>query len=775
MEIKKVAVIGAGVMGASIAAHISNAGVPVYLLDIVPEDAKNRNIIAETAVKKLLAAEPAPLMHKNNARLITPGNIEDHLGSLADADWVIEAVIEDPRIKKSLYQKLASACRDDCLISSNTSTLPLALLTQDLPENFRQRFMITHFFNPPRYMRLLELVAGPDTRPELVETVRRFADIKLGKDCVACKDTPGFIGNRIGVYWLQCGLLEAMDRHLTVEQADAVMTPFGIPKTGVFGLLDLVGLDLIPHILTSMAHSLPPADAFHQVNRLPDLVGNLIRDGYTGRKGKGGFYRLNETGGRRVKEAIDLETGVYRPAEKPRTDELHESVGAIARTPLQALLSGSSPVCLYAWQVWSKTLAYAAGLVPEIADDIVAVDTAMREGFNWQYGPFELLDQIGVDWFVDKLRAENREVPPILAAGQPLYRADAGQLTFTGLSGQYQPVRRAEGVLLLSDVKLRRPAVLANPSASLWDIGDGVACLEFHSKMNTLDMDTMTLIRQSIDKVNNEFSALVIHNDGENFSAGANLNLLMEAIHNSDWPAVEQLILHGQQTYQALKFAPFPVVGAPSGLALGGGCEILLHCDAIQAHAELYVGLVEVGVGLIPGWGGCKEYLRRWLKHPKRPGGPIPPVAKAFETIGMARVSKSAFEAKELLFLAHSDSISMNKNRLLADAKARALALGQDYAPPEPCVYPMPGKTARILLGMGVKALHLLGKATDYDVEVGARLAYVLSGGDSDITSPLTEGDILALEREVFVQLVQQPGTLARLDHMLKTGKPLRN
>lgn len=776
MDIKKVAVIGAGVMGASIAAHITNAGVPVYLLDIVPKDAKSRNTIAETAIKKLLEAEPAPLMHKNNVRLITPGNVEDHLNWLADVDWVIEAVLEDLQIKQSLYQKLAPVCRDDCLISSNTSTLPLALLTQGLPKSFTQRFMITHFFNPPRYMRLLELVAGPDTRPELVEMVNRFADIRLGKDCVTCKDTPGFIGNRIGVYWLQCGLLEAMDRHLGIEQADAVMTPFGIPKTGIFGLLDLVGLDLIPHILKGMELALPKADAFHQVNRLPERVASMIKDGYTGRKGKGGFYRLNKTNGKPVKEAIDLETGNYHPAEKPKTDDLHESVGAITKSPLQALLSGSGPASLYAWQVWSRTLSYASGLVPEITDDIVAVDTAMREGFNWKYGPFELLDQIGVAWFVDRLRAENREVPPLLAVKQPMYQVRSGQLTFADLSGNYQPVRRAEGVLLLSDAKLRQPAVLVNPSASLWDIGDGVACLEFHSKMNTLDMDTMTLIRQSIDKVSNEFAALVIHNDGENFSAGANLTLLMQAIHNSDWTAVEQLLLQGQQTFKALKFAPFPVVGAPSGLALGGGCEILLHCDAIQAHAELYIGLVEVGVGLVPAWGGCKEYLRRWLKLPKRPGGPIPPIVKAFETIGMAKVSKSAMEAKELLFLAHTDGVSMNKSRLLADAKARALALSQDYRPPEPSVYALPGETTRILLSMGVKALHLLGKATEYDVEVGGKLAYVLSGGhDADITSPLTEGDILALEREAFVQLVQQPGTLARLDHMLKTGKPLRN
>ena len=613
MNIAKVAVIGAGVMGASIAAHISNAGIPVYLLDIVPENAAHRSIIAETAIKKLLKTEPSPFMHKHNARLITPGNIDDHLQWLADADWVIEAVIEQPQIKKALYRKLDSVCRKDCLISSNTSTLPLHLLVDGLPDSFKERFMISHFFNPPRYMRLLELVSGPHTRPELVKALSRFADIQLGKDCIVCKDTPGFIGNRIGIYWMQCGLQEAIALDLTVEQADAVMSLFGIPKTGLFGLMDLVGLDLIPHILGSMEKALPPEDAFHQVRQLPELVQNMIAEGYTGRKGKGGFYRLNDE---HQKEAIDLNTGDYSLSEKPDLTAIQTA----KKAGFQALLSCPDLIAFYAWRVLSKTLSYAAGLIPEIADDPVAIDTAMRSGYNWQYGPFELLDQIGVDWFVDKLRAENQIAPPLLASKRPLYQVSSGQLTVADLSGRYHPVHRADGVLLLSDIKLQHPPVLTNASASLWDIGDGVACLEFHSKMNTLDKDTLTLIRQSIAKVRSEFTALVIHNDGENFSAGANLSLLVQAIHSGHWAAVTQLITEGQQTYKALKYAPFPVVGAPSGLALGGGCEILLHCDAIQAHAELYMGLVEVGVGLIPGWGGCKEYLRRRL------GGLRPPL-----------------------------------------------------------------------------------------------------------------------------------------------------
>ncbi len=773
MDIKKVAVIGAGVMGAGIAAHIANAGIPVYLLDIVPKDkdADNRNGIAESAIAKLLKAEPAAFMHKNYARLVTPGNIEDHLDWVGDVDWVIEAVLENPAIKQELYRKLDNICRPDTLISSNTSTLPLKLLTRDMPDSFKQRFMITHFFNPPRYMRLLELVSGAATRPELVATVHRFADTHLGKDSVICKDTPGFIGNRIGIYWLQCGLLEAIKLDLTVEQADAVMSaPFGIPKTGIFGLLDLVGLDLIPHILSGMKLALPKEDAFHQVNTLPPLVQTMIADGYTGRKGKGGFYRLNEISGKRVKESINLQTGGYQPSEKfalpvmPKTQD-----------ELRVFLSGDDALCRFAWQVLSNTLVYSASLIPEIADDIVAVDTAMRLGYNWKFGPFELLDKIGVAWFVDRLIAENRDVPPLLASRHSLYKVDSGKRSFVDLSGNYQPVRRTDGVLLLADIKLSAPAILENPSASLWDIGDGVACLEFHSKMNTLDMDSLALVRQSVEKVKTDFAALVIHNDADNFSAGANLTLLVQAIHSQDWPAVEQLIKQGQQTYKALKYAPFPVVGAPSGLALGGGCEILLHCDAIQAHAELYVGLVEVGVGLVPGWGGCKEYLRRWLEFARRPGGPMPGIAQAFETIGMAKVSKSAAEAKEMLFLSTTDGITMNKDRLLADAKAKALRLVPGYMPPKSSSYQLPGASARAAMDIAINNLKMAGKITDYDVEISQQLADVLSGGQCDITEPLTEEDLLNLELNAFLHLVQQPGTLARLEHLLKTGKPLRN
>lgn len=774
MNIEKVAVIGAGVMGVSIAAHISNADVPVYLLDIVPKSAddevKNRNVVAETAVKKLLKSHPAALMHKKNARLITTGNIEDHLELLSDADWVIEAVIEDLDIKRNLYRQLEKVCSSQTVISSNTSTIPLRQLVDGFSTDFQSRFIITHFFNPPRYMRLLEVVSSSKTEVKLINAVREFAEIKLGKGCVDCKDTTGFIANRIGIYWVQYGLVEAIKQGISIEEADAVIsTPFGIPKTGIFGLLDLVGLDLIPHIIESM-RQLPEQDAFYEINQIPELFSRMIADGYIGRKGKkGGFYRLSTSGGKRAKESIDLKTGDYSKSEKPSLDCLKVA----HKQGLQDFLSLDDKCSIYAWMVISKTLLYATSLVPEIADDITAVDKAMCLGYNWEYGPFELLDKIGVDWFADRIKQEGKEIPELLTSDN-FYKTDSGVLEYRTLSAAYQSVSRAEGVLLLSDVKLIKPAVLENVSASLWDVGDGVACFEFHSKMNTFDMDILSLLRESLKKVEQDFKALVIHNEADNFSAGANLSLLMFAINQGNWEGVENLIRQGQQTFMALKYAPFPVVAAPTGLALGGGCEILLHCDAIQAHAELYTGLVEVGVGLVPSWGGCKEYLRRCLQL-KIFGGPIPPVAKAFESIAMAKVSKSATEAKELLFLAKADGITMNKSRLLADAKNKSLDMSQNYVAPEKTEYKLPGKTAKVLLDMTVRGFKMVGKATAYDVVVAEKLATVLTGSDCDIMEPLTEDELLDLERKAFTEIVKQEGTLARLNHMLKTGKPLRN
>lgn len=780
MTIKKAAVIGSGVMGSGIAAHIANAGIPVYLLDIVPQAVKDnggdRSVVAKTAIEKMLKTDPAPFMHKKAAGLVTPGNIEDDLEKLADVDWIVEAVLENPKIKHDLYQKLEAVRKDGSIVSSNTSTIPLSILLEGQTERFASDFCITHFFNPPRYMRLLEVVKGPKTRQDAFDTVSAFCDRVLGKGVVECKDTPGFIANRIGTYFMAAAVNEAIDGGLTVEEADAITgRPMGIPKTGTFGLIDLVGLDLMPLISKSLLSTLPADDDYRRIHRDNALANKMIAEGYTGRKGKGGFYRQTKAAdGRRIKEAIDLTTGVYRKSEKA-------TLASASAKNLKALVETEDKGGAYAWRVLSQALSYAADLVPQIAEQITAVDDAMRLGYNWKAGPFELIDQLGTGWFAEKLTAEGKPVPHMVkvAAGRPFYKVEGSKLLFLGTDGEYAEVKRPDGVLLLTDIKRGSKPVAKNGSASLWDIGDGVLCLEFTSKMNALDQDIMGMIRKAIgligDGKSGPYKALVVHNEAPNFSVGANLGLALFAINIGLWPQIEATIAEGQQTYKALKYAPFPTVAAPSGMALGGGCEILLHSSAVQAHAETYTGLVEVGVGVLPGWGGCKEMVIRHLANKRRPGGPMPALSAAFEAISTAKVAKSAFEARDMLILRPTDGITFNKDRLLADAKAKALELAANYAPPQEPEIRLPGPTAATAFGMAVEGFAGQGKATPHDVVVSKAVAFVLSGGNTDITRVMTEDDLLTLEREGFLALTKTNGTINRIEHMLETGKPLRN
>jgi 3-hydroxyacyl-CoA dehydrogenase len=772
-EIRKAAVIGAGVMGAGIAAQFANAGVPVLLLDVVPAGASDRNALAEGAIAKMLKSEPAPFMSARAAKLVTPGNIEDHLARVAECDWIVEAVVERLDVKQELYRKLDAVRRPGTAVSSNTSTIPLALLVREQSSAFAKDFMITHFFNPPRYMRLLELVTGPATDPELALSVAAFADVKLGKSVVRCKDSPGFIANRLGVYWLQVGVVEAIDAGLTVEEADAVAgRPMGIPKTGVFGLIDLVGLDLMPHINASLTQALPADDPFQAANRELPLIARMIAEGYTGRKGKGGFYRLNRTGATKVKEAIDLSSGAYRPE---RRSEIPELAGAAKN--LRALLTSKTKFGRYAWRMLGQTLSYAASLVPEAALDVASIDAAMRLGYNWQWGPFELIDKLGAAWLAERLAADGLPVGALLlsARDQPFYRVQRGRRQVLGTDGEYHDLERPQGVLLLEDVKRASSPLLKNASAAVWDVGDGVLCFEFTSKSNSLDADIIALLGQTIGLVQQHHTALVIYNEGSNFSVGANLGLALFAANIAAWSEIDKLIAGGQQAYQALKYAPFPVVAAPAGMALGGGCEILLHSDAVQAHAESYIGLVECGVGLIPGWGGCTEMLGRWSTSGLLPHGPMPAPAKVFETVSTAKVSTSAAEAQELGFLRPSDGITMNRDRLLADAKARALALAANYTPPRPVELKLPGAAGKLAFDLAAEGFYRRGLATDYDRVVCAELAAVLSGGTADLVDAVGAEQLLGLERTAFMRLIKQPGTLARIEHMLSTGKPLRN
>jgi 3-hydroxyacyl-CoA dehydrogenase len=774
MAIERAAVLGAGVMGSRIAAQIANAGVPVLLLDVVPEGAKDRTVLAKGALERMQKADPAPFMSRQAARLVTPGNLEDDLERLAEVDWIVEAVVENLEVKRALYAKIERTRKAGSIVSSNTSTLPLARLTEGLPRSFARDFLITHFFNPPRYMRLLEIVRGPKTRPDAAAVLADFADRGLGKSVVMCRDTPGFIANRIGSYWMQAAFAAAFEMGVPVEEADAVLgRPLGIPKTGIFGLADLVGIDLLPHVAASLRAALPQADPFHEVDREWPLIRRLIETGYTGRKGRGGFYRLSKTDGQRIKEAIDLATGEYHVAAKPRLD----CVDAAKNGGPRALFESDERAARYAWRVMSRTLAYACSLVPEIADDIAAVDAAMRLGYNWQWGPFELVDRIGAAWFRERLAAEGFAAPALLklVGDRSFYRTEGGRLQYMTVGGDYADLTRPDGVLMLQDIKRRSKPVAKNGSASLWDIGDGVACLEFHSKMNTIDPDALDLIDKAIGMVAKDFQALVVYNEGENFSVGANVGIALFAANVAAWPMIEDMVAKGQKVYRKLKHAPFPVVAAPFGMALGGGCEVCLNADAVQAHAETYIGLVETGVGVIPAWTGSTELLTRWVQHRKRPGGPIPPVAQTFETIGLAKVAKSAFEAKEMLFLRETDGITMNRDRLLADAKAKALALVEDYRAPEKVEISLPGQSACLAMQIVVDGLRLKGAATPHDEVVADQLAVVLSGGDTDVTDTVSDDDLLALERQAFMTLIRHPATLARLEHMLETGKPLRN
>ncbi len=772
--IAKVCVIGSGVMGSGIAAQVANAGYPALLLDIVPVGATDRNVLAKTAVEKLLKAEPAPLMSKSAAGLIEAGNIEDDLERLGECDWIIEAVIEKVELKQALYKKIDAARKPGSILSSNTSTLPLKMLMDGMPASMQQDFCITHFFNPPRYMRLLEVVAGPETRPEAIIAVTAFADEKLGKAVVKAKDTPGFIANRIGVYWMQCAVNAARELGLTVEEADAVMgKPIGAPKSGVFDLMDIVGLDLMPHVDASMRHALPKSDAYHALPLEFALLKTMIAEGRTGRKGSAGFYRLNKSGGKKNKEVVDLKTGAYRPVSKVTL----ESVDA-AKGGLRALVTHSDRGGSLAWAVLSKLLCYTAGLMPEIAGSIADVDLAMRTGFNWKRGPFEMIDQLGALWFAEKLAAEKILVPPLLAMAAKqggFYKAEADGRTQLSEDGTYKPIPQPAGALMLTAIKLRNKPMAKNASASLWDLGDGIACLEFHSKMNSIDPDTLLMASQAIDIVAKGMKALVIYNDSENFSVGANIGLALFAANIGVWPVLEELVTQGQSVMKALKFAPFPVVAAPGGMALGGGCEFVLHCAGVQAHAETYMGLVEVGVGIVPGWGGCKEMLIRQGTGPGVPQGPMPRVLGAFEQISLAKVSKSAANAKELKYFRKTDGVTMNRDRLLTDAKTLALKLAHDYKPPQPVELRLPGPTGKAALSMAIQSYAQQGLALPHDVTVSNELAKVLSGGATDITEVVSEDRVMELERRAFMALVKTEPTLLRIEAMLATGKPLRN
>ena len=769
-EIKTAAVIGAGTMGSGIAGHLANAGVPVVLLDIVPEGAENRNAVAGAAVERLLASSPPALMHPDKAKLIAVGNVEDHLDRLAEADWIAEAVVERLEVKQALYEKIAAVRKPGALVSSNTSTIPLARLTEAMPAGLVPDFCITHFFNPVRYMRLLELVAGPGTRPEAVATLAGFCDQVLGKGVVHCNDTPGFLANRVGCYALQVAMVEAAALGLTVEQADAVMgRPMGIPKTGVFGLYDLIGLDLMQDVSRSLRAALPAEDPFQAVADGIPVTHTLVDEGRTGLKGGGGFYRTLPDG---TRQAVDLVSGQYRAAKRPRL----EAAEAGERDGIAALVDWPDVHGAFARRVLAKVLTYAASLIPEVGEDPEAIDEAMKLGYNWTQGPFEMIDELGVDRFRESLAEEGLPVPAFLAsaAGRSFYRAANGRLEHLRHDGAYHPVDRPPGVVRLSDVMRTGAPLLDNGAARLWDVGEGVACLEFHTKANALVPDSMALLHRSLGLVEGDFKALVVHNDAPHFSMGVNLEFVLEAAEAKDWPRLERMLTEFQSTCTAMRDAPFPVVAAPSGMTLGGGFEVVLHCNAMVAHANTTLGQVETLVGLIPGGGGGKEILSRWRDGPDRPPG-VDAAVMAFRLVGTGQTAGSPDEARPLRLMLPEDRAVMNRDRLLAEARDRALELAEGYRPPSPPDFVALGPAGYEALQGVLDRLEEKGITTPHDHVVGGQLARILCGGDRPAGTPVSEAEVFALEREAFLYLAGTEATIARIRHMLLRGKPLRN
>jgi 3-hydroxyacyl-CoA dehydrogenase len=804
-RIHKVAILGAGTMGARIAAHFANAGLPSYLFDIVPPDADGpaRNKIAGAGLDAAKKSKPAAFFEASLAKLVTIGNFEDDLKKLADVDWIIEAVVENLDLKRALLQKVDAVRKPGTIITTNTSGLPVAKIAEGFPPDFRRSWFGTHFFNPPRYMRLLELIPTPDTDRSLLDTVAHFSDLRLGKGVVFAKDTPNFIGNRIGTFSVLNVMRLMQEMDFSIEDVDALTgAPVGWPKSATFRTIDLVGLDILSHVVGNMTANV--RDERSEL-RIPDFYKQMLDRKWLGDKTKGGFYKKAKVAdGKEERLALDWKTLEYHPRQKPKFPALEmaknaEETGARVRMLLG--LEGSGPqkgdkAGAFLWAALSDLWTYSANRIPEISDTVVEIDRAMKLGFNWEMGPFELWDAAGVEATVTRMKKEGKpiaaNVDKLLASGNTSWYADdpktsSGRAYFDLASANYKPSEVPAGVWSVTVAKKSNGVVNKNSSASLVDLGDGVACIEFHSKMNTLGTDIVSLITQTLKPggPGDAFDAFVITNDAPNFSVGANLMLVLLAVQEQEWDDLDLAIRQFQGMAQAVKFSPKPVVVGSFGLTLGGGTEISLHAPARQPHAELYTGLVEVGVGLLPGGGGCKEMLLRALDSANsiRPHGRgesvelLEAMKRAFETIATAKVATSAHEARSLDFLSDSDNITMNRERVLADAKARALELvsGGYEAPLMRTDIPAPGENILATLKMGVYLMRQGDFISDHEVKIGNKVAEVLCGGNVTPGTPVSEQYILDLEREGFKSLCGEKKTQERIQFTLKTGKTLRN
>jgi 3-hydroxyacyl-CoA dehydrogenase len=813
-HISKVAILGAGTMGARIAAHFANAGVPSYLLDIVPPDvapgagSAARNKIAAAGLDAAKKSKPAAFMDSSIARLVTVGNFDDDLKKLAEVDWIIEAVVENLDLKRALLRKVEAVRKPGTIVTTNTSGLPVGKIAEGFSDDFRRLWFGTHFFNPPRYMRLLELIPTPEADRAAMDAVSHFCDVQLGKGVVLAKDTPNFIGNRIGTFSVLNVMRLMQEMDLTIEDVDALTgQAVGWPKSATFRTIDLVGLDILGHVVGNMTANVHDE---RSDLRLPGFFTQMIERKWLGDKTKGGFYKKAKGSEGKDDErlALDWKTLEYHPRQKPKFAALDMAKNIEdAGTRLRMLLGleGSGPqkgdkAGAFLWSSLSDLWTYSANRVPEISDSIVGIDRAMRLGFAWELGPFELWDAAGVEATVARMKKEDKpvaaNVEKLLASGQKSWYGDdsktsSGRVYFDLASGSRKPIQVPAGVWSVTVAKKPNGVVKKNSGASLVDLGDGVACIEFHSKMNSLGADIIGLITQSLKPggPGDNFDAFVITNDATNFSVGANLMLLLISVQEEEWDEVDIVIRQFQGMTQAIKFSPKPVVAAPFGLCLGGGTEISLHAAARQPQAELYAGLVEVGVGLLPGGGGCKEMLLRAVDRAAASRGKVSGEAlagsvemmeamkKAFETIATAKVATSAHEARGLGFVSDADRITMNRERVLSDAKARALELARSgYEPPMPRTdIPAPGESLLAALKMGVYLMRQGEFITDYEVKLGGKIAEVLCGGNVTPGTPVSEQYILDLEREAFKSLCGEKKTQERIQFTLKTGKTLRN
>lgn len=794
IRIKRVAVLGAGVMGSTIAAHLANAGLDVLLLDMVPrelkEEEKARGLTLDSpAVRNRLAADgleaaarmkPAAFYLKEYARRVEVGNFADDMTRLRECDWVVEVVVENLDIKKTLFrEQVAPNLKEGAILSTNTSGLSVNAMAQALPEAVRQNFLVTHFFNPPRYMRLLEVVGCQQTDPQVLKAMSQFLRQRLGKGVVAAKDTPNFIANRIGVYAIFKSVQHMLEMGMTVEEVDAVAgPPTARPKSAAFRTADLVGLDTLVHVGNN-SYELLPDDEEREVFRVPEFMQAMVGKGLLGNKSKKGFYRKEKGEGGSQIFYYDYRSGDYQPSARPRfaSVEAARQIDDPAKR-LQMVVSGADQGAEFAWRSLRDTLLYTLRRLPEIADDIVHVDNAMRWGFNWEIGPFEMFDAIGVAAFVKRAQQDGVEIPAVLTRLESFYRFEGGvKQAYDLAAGEYRPVALDPGQIRLDILKRGGAVVEKNANCSVIDLGDGVFGLEFHSKMNAITGDILSMTHKALARAEADGVGLVIGNQGANFSVGANLMMLAVALAEGAYEDVDLAVRAFQKATMAIKYSPIPVVSAPFGLALGGGCEFCIHADAITAHAETYMGLVEIGVGLLPAGGGTKEMALRAARLAATYDTDVSPfVFKFFQNIGMAKVSMSAAELYDLGYMDEGDAISMNADRLIADAKQKVLALARNYRPgrPEEGVKAA-GRSVAASIRSQLWNLQQGGFVTPYEAEMGGVIAGIITGGDVPAGTPISEQYLLELEREGFLKLCGNKKTAERIQHMLKKGKPLRN